>query len=236
VNRAGRLFFGDRLGFVLFLVGLLFTATYWRVGIFLTDNYAIGNTLINVADGHLAIRRLEYSLTFGSQPGLWVADGMVYGRNYGHVFLSLPVYWLLNTISVLFDPRLTIAAVWCLLLFVALEQTGQLLKRHRRYLLGGAGLSVLVFVVNVATATELNSMWLPFIALQTTTMLAAGALGVVIYRLLSHVHNRRVGLLLGLGAVLATPIGFWASIPKRHVFSALVVTVRTVYASLMTSA
>ena len=37
VRRAARAIFGDRYGFVLFLATLVFVATYWRIGVFITD-------------------------------------------------------------------------------------------------------------------------------------------------------------------------------------------------------
>ena len=130
LRHAGRVVFGDRLGLVVFLVGQTFATCYWRISIFLTDSYAIGNTLVNVAEGHFSIRGIIYSLTFGSQPGLFVVDGAVYGRNYGHVFVSLPVLWVLDVLSSLFDLRLVLAAGWSLLVFALFNQVGRLIDRR----------------------------------------------------------------------------------------------------------
>lgn len=224
-DRAGRAVFGDRLGFIIFLSGLVFFTLNWRVGIFITDSYAVGNTLATVADGHLAIRELQYSLTYGSQPGLYVIDGSVYGRNYAHVFLSLPVLWLLEGLSSVFDLRLVLAAGWGLLFFLLAGQTGRLVERRRAGELVGSLLSLGAFGGNLLVATPLNEMWLPFIALQVTTVVSAAAIGVGLYRILKHIHGRHVGCVVGFAAVFATPIGFWATVPKRHSFTALAVVV-----------
>jgi hypothetical protein len=218
-----RLVFGDRYGVVLFLATLAFVATYWRIGIFITDSYAIANALVNVADGHLAVTEITYSITLGSQPGLWYSNGAVYGRNYAHVFASLPVLWVLQGLTALFDPRLVLVAGYTGLVFGTFDQLGRLTDQHRRFALVGGLVAVVFFAWNAAVAPPLDEKWLAFAALQITAMLATAFVGVVLYRLLAHVHGRRLGLLVGFAVVVASPVGFWASLPKRHVFSSLAV-------------
>ena len=224
-RRIGRAVFGDRVGLVVFLASFTFLMLFWRIGIFITDTYAIGNALVAVADGHLDVRDLHYSLTFGSQPGLYVAGEQAYGRNYAHVFLALPVLWLLEAASFLFDPRLAIAAGWSLLLLGLFDQIGQVVDRHRQIALVGSVIALLMFVTNAALAHPLDEKWLPLIALQLTSMAGAALAGVGLYRLLAQVHDRRVGVLVGFLAVVATPLAFWASIPKRHALSSLAIVV-----------
>jgi hypothetical protein len=55
-------------------------------------------------------------------------------------------------------------------------------------------------------------------------MLAAAFVAVALYRSFRLFGDRRTGAVVGATAVLATPVGFWASIPKRHVVTALFVT------------
>jgi hypothetical protein len=61
---------------------------------------------------------------------------------------------------------------------------------------------------------------LSLIALQISTLLAAGLGAVLLYRLLAWQHNRRLGVLAGAAVVVVSPVGFWATIPKRHVLVA----------------
>lgn len=213
------------MGLVLFLTSLTFLTLYWRIGIFITDTYAIGNALVAVADGHLDVRSLHYSLTFGSQPGLYVVGEQMYGRNYAHVFLALPLLWLLEAATFLFDPRIAIVAGWSLLLMGLFDQVGRVCDRYRQFALAGSAIALVAFVGNIAVAYPLDEKWLPLIALQLTSMAGAALAGVLLYRLLAHIHNRRVGVLVGFLAVVATPLGFWASIPKRHALSSLAVVV-----------
>lgn len=218
---AARAVFGDRTGVVVFLAGLVVVSAYWRIGVFISDSYAVGNALANLADGHLSITKLVYSINYGSQPGLVAVDGAVYGRNYGHVVVSLPVLWLFETLTVVVDPRLVLAAGWSVLVLLLFEQTGRVVGQSARWSRIGGVVALLAFVGNAAVATPVAPKWFPFVALQVTTMVAAALVGVVLYRLLSAFHGARVGGVIGLVAIVATPLGFWASIPKRHVFTAL---------------
>jgi len=196
---------------------------YWRTGVFITDNYAVANGLVNVANGHLAITEIRYSLTLGSQPGLMYSADAVYARNYAHIFLSLPVLWILEGVAALFDIRLVLVAGHAGLVLVFFERLGRVADRHRLLALAGSALATGLFLTNVVLAPPLLETWLPLVALQLTTMLAVAFTGVVVYRLLAHLHGHRVGLLIGAGTVLASPVGFWASIPKRHSLSTLAV-------------
>ena len=154
-RRLGRAIFGDRYGVVLFLGTLVVLATYWRVGVFITDSYAIANGLVNVADGHLAITEKTYSLTLGSQPGLWYADGAVYARNYAHIFLSLPALWVLDAFAALFDLRLVLAAAWSGLLLLLFDRLGRLLDHHTQFATAGAALGLLTFLGSALVAAPL---------------------------------------------------------------------------------
>ncbi|MFC7200743.1 hypothetical protein [Halospeciosus flavus] len=67
------------------------------------------------------------------------------------------------------------------------------------------------------------------LALQAATMAAAALTGVILYRLLTEIHDRRVGIGAGIATAIVSPVAFWAAIPKRHALSALLVVI-TLYA------
>lgn len=217
--------FGDRVGLTIFLGALVFYVAYWRIGFFLTDSTTIANAMVNVADGRLAIVETPYSLTLGSQPGLVSGpDGQAFARNYGHVFVSLPLLWVLDLASLVVDPRMLLAGLWSLLIAGFAHHLGGVLGRPELRT-GGAILAAVLFVGNAVTATELAADRFALVALQSSTTLAAGATAVFVYRLVDRIEGRRVGAAAGAAVVLATPVSFWASIPKRHALSTAVVAV-----------
>ncbi|WP_254543749.1 hypothetical protein [Halomarina pelagica] len=214
---AGRALFGDRLGVVVFLATTLFALSCWRVGFFITDNYTIANALVGVSRGHLWI---PPAVTYGGSPdtpGMHLVGGRLYGRNYGHVFLALPLLRAVEAVAAVADPRVALAACYGLLLLALSTAIGRIAGRRRAFELGGSALSLAVFAANLAVATPLDPVWFPMLALQASTIVAAGMVAVLLYRLVARAHDRRAGLFAGLAGVLATPVGFWASIPKRHV-------------------
>ncbi|WP_246984061.1 hypothetical protein [Halorientalis marina] len=232
-HRVVHTLFGDRLGLIIFLASLSFVLFYWRVGVFITDNYAVGNTLANLAEGRLAIERTPYSLTLGAQPGLVEVDGVVYGRNYGHAAIAVPVLLILQGVSVVFDVSVFLAASWSLLVLELARQSGQLLDRQRLVGVLGSAVAGGTFLFNIVFSHSIGAKWLPFVTLQLVTALAAAFVGVTLYRLLARIHGHRVGATIGFAAVCATPLGFWATIPKRHLVTALaaVVVLATFYES-----
>lgn len=227
--RLRRTVFGDRLGVVLFLGTLVFVALYWRIGIFITDNYTIANTLANVAEGHLYLDHVVYGPESGATPGMKIHDGRLYGRKYGLVVAALPFLWVFEALGLVADLRIALAGLWSLAVLALAVHLGQLLERPRQATIAGAVLGVLTFAANVLLATPLDPRWLPLMALQASTMVWAGLLVVVVYRLVGHVYTRRTGLVAGMAVLLATPIGFWATIPKRHVLITMLAMV-AVYA------
>lgn len=222
--------FGDRPGLLLWLGVLCWFGLTWRVGIFIQDTYAVANALVALADGHLHVTELRYSITFGSQPGLSQHGGRLYGRNYGQLALAVPLVWALEGFSSIVAPRLLLAALWAALGLAFVAQASQLdgVDRERARTVGSVVVAVL-FVGSVLTATDLPRDRLALAALQLSTMTAAATACLICYRLLRIFHGRRVGLTAGIALGVATPVGFWATIPKRHTVVALL-TLATVYA------
>lgn len=214
--------FGNRLGLTLFCGTLFVLAVTMREAVFINDNYTVVNALVAVADGHLDVRRAAFGPGL-TTPGMVEADGRVYGRNYGHVFLALPVLLVLRALAVVADLRLLLAGGWALLLLWTLRGVGHSFGRERVATLLGSGLALVVFGGSMVTATALPDDWLPFLALQIVSLVAAGFVAVLCYRLVSDAYGASIGVATGGAAALATGVGFWASIPKRHVLLATLV-------------
>lgn len=222
----GRRVFGDVYGFTLFLAGLAFFASYWRIGFVITDSYAVANGLVAVSEGHLHVEQAVYGrLDISSMAEI---DGQWYARNYGQIFMALPFLWLVQGVAAIADLRVALAGGWALLLLTL----GLLIGRHadRAYrgwdsrsigVYLGSGVAILGFVFVLRGATPIEATWHHLIALQLQTMVAAGLVGVVIYRLLVRMYDRRTGLVAGGIVLFASPITFWALFPKRHVMVSL---------------
>ena len=217
-NRAVRFVFGDGVGVTLWLAVVVLLALSWRVGFFITDTYPIANAVANLADGRLAMTPpdFQYSLTLGTQPGLHEYGGRFYARNYGQVVAALPFLWLLEGASAVAPPRLVLAGGWAL----GVVGLGRRLAARfdRRWLrLVAVVVASAWFAAAVVFATALDRSQLPLVALQLSTLAAAGLVAVSCYRLVGAFHDRRVAVAAGVALALATPVGFWATIPKRHV-------------------
>ena len=220
--RAGRLVVGDQRGLALFLGSLCYIALLTRVGIFITDTYTTANAFVALTEGHLSIERAVFGPSLDT-PGMHVVDGQLYGRNYGQLVLSLPAYWLLEGASVVADLRIALVAVWSLALLWFSVVLGRILDYRRAFALSGCVLALVLFLANVAVATPVPEAIVPVLAMQLTSILSGALVAVFAYRLVGYLATPRVGVVAGVLVVLGTPIGFWAPIPKRHVFTTLCV-------------
>ncbi|WP_178916470.1 hypothetical protein [Natronomonas gomsonensis] len=222
IRRLGHAVFGDRCGVVLFLATLSVYAVYWRIGIVITDSYTVANALVAVADGHLYLDDAVYGAGLET-PGTGTVDGRLYGRNYGQVFLAVPFLLFVEAMAAVADLRVALAAVWALLVVGLARLVGRELDRPKYAAYVGSALALTGFAAAIAGTTTIDADRHYLIALQMQTMVAAALVGVVCYRLLARVYDRRIGFAGGVAASLATPVGFWAQFPKRHVLVTLCV-------------
>ncbi len=228
-----RALFGDHLGATLALGALLWIGLTWRLGFASNDQYTFANTVLAAAEGQLHITEPVYGPASGATPGTYLVDGRVYGRNYGIVLLSTVWYVLLRTLSLVADVRVLLTGCWSLGLVVLSGELGARFDRRRTARRAGAVVAVGLFVIAVVVADPLSSYWLPQVALQLTTALATAVATVVVYRLVTRLYDRRLGVAAAVVTVAATPVGFWATLPKRHSVTVVLVvcTMYTLYRS-----
>ena len=216
--RVRDLVFGDRVGLAVFLGVVCFAGLYWRADVFITDNLTLIETLSAMSEGRLWVEPATGN--YFDAPGTVVQDGLVYGRNYGQLALALPFLWLLQGITAVANLHLALTALWHLALLGLILVLGRVYGHERLARLGGAAAVGVSFLVNLALLRQFLDPSLSLIALQISTLLAAGLGAVLLYRLLAWQHNRRLGVLAGAAVVVVSPVGFWATIPKRHVLVA----------------
>jgi hypothetical protein len=221
VRRGRNALFGDRLGLVLFLGSLAVFGLYWRIGVFITDTGALTQTLPAVARGQLSYGTAGPDAF--TAPGVHVVDGKLYGRNYGQLVAAVPVLWTLQALQAVVDLKIAVLVGWSLLVLGFAHHLGVEMER-RAIRLGGAVLALLLFALNVVLRpTPLGPDSLPVLALQVSSMAAAAMCGVLVYRLLALLEDRTTGVVGAIVVAIGTPVGFWASIPKRHALTTMLV-------------
>jgi len=220
-TRVGRWLFGDRVGLALFFGALCFGVLTWRASLFISDNVTLVRAFEALSEGRLWIERAEGS--YLDSPGTEVVDGRVYGRNYGQLVGSLPALWLLQLVDAVADLRVALIAGWHLAVLGFGVVVSDLTGHRQTGTLAVVPLVVLSFALNLLLATRIEDPDLAAFALQITALLATAFGAVVLYRLLALQGGRRVATLAGAASVAVLPVGFWAAVPKRHVFSVLAV-------------
>jgi len=220
-----RVLFGDRLGFTVFLGTLLFVGSFWRMDFAINDNETLANGVQALSNGHLAFVDPQFGGENGVAPGTKYDDGARYAREYGLVVPASIIALVLQGLSQVFSLRVLIVGAWCFLLLLLVRDVTRDARYRDELVVAGMAGVVILFAGNVALATPIETGDIPLLALQVWTMLCCGFVATVAYRLFALELPQRVAAAVGVGVVVATPVGFWASVPKRHVAVTLAVLV-----------
>ncbi|MGQ3410954.1 hypothetical protein ACT4ML_01630 [Natrinema sp. LN54] len=212
--------FGDYGGVFVFLLTCSAAMVLWRTTFSINDNLTVANGLVALSDGHLHVTTPAYGETLRS-PGMADYNGKAFPRNFAHIVFALPILWVLDGVAAVADVRVALAALWSLSVFATVSVGGRLVNRHRAAHLVGGGIALSSFVISVAIATPFPLVHLAYPALQLATILATAGCALVVYRLLSRIHSSDVGFAAGIAVGVASPALLWATIPKRHVLTAL---------------
>ncbi|WP_255151781.1 hypothetical protein [Halorarius halobius] len=206
---------GGRVGAAILFGAVSFFGLYWQSGVFINDNFTLVNALRAVSDGRL------YWQSQVSWPGTVTIDGRLYGRSYGIVVAALPFLWLLELFGPIVGVRFVAVGIWAVAVFGFAHHAGAVSGQRRGALLAAAGVVSVVALANALFAGPLDYGARFALALQLLAMVTTALIGVLVYRLLCRVESRTLGAFGGSAVVLATSVAYWASIPKRHVFTAL---------------
>ncbi|EMA22114.1 MULTISPECIES: hypothetical protein [Haloarcula] len=213
--------FGDRLGLTVFLATVVLFGLLWRMAFVLNDSYTLANGLYSLSNGQLAMTEAAYGPGLET-PGASRYGGQWYARNYGVIVLSLPLVFVLDLLTAVVELRIALVALWSLALLALVVECGYYTDGD--WVLYGGAVAVLgLFGLNVTLAQPLDAGRTHLYALQLTHLLIAAFTPVVLYRLLSRVHTRRLGLLSAIVLTAGTPLAFWATVPKRHAVTGTVV-------------
>lgn len=214
--------FRDRMGAALFVGSLVFFGIFWRVDVFMTDSAALVHGLGALGNGNLFIQQPYIGASLDN-PGIYDGLGGPVARNYAQLVLSLPILFAIRGIQQLANLHVAIVALWHLLLLALFVLVGRLLDRERLLSILGSLTVLVFFTTNLRVARQLPEYAPIVLSLQILTLVAAALSVLVCYRLLSDLHDRRLGLFAACALAVATPVGFWSSLPKRHVFTGLAV-------------
>lgn len=214
--------FGDRVGEIAFVGAVVLFTGYWIAEWRINDSLTLLNAMDAMARGQLYFEEAVYGTSVDT-PGVTVIGDRVYGRNYGILTVALLPLGVLRAVAFVADLRIVVAGAWSLGLLALAASVGHVIDRRRFGVTAGSAVALALFALNVALATDLDPTQSVLYALQFTHLVIA-AFGVVFaYRLLARMHDARTGAFGAALVALATPIGLWATIPKRHVITATAV-------------
>lgn len=209
----------DYYTITIFFSILSFLLLTWRIGFIINDNYTLANMLVNLSNGSLSIKQIEFGAAVS--PGTYTDGERLYGRNYGHVFTALVPYILLELIFSVVYPVVAFSAMLSISIVISALGIYKVTGGEGKFLLLGSLTATGIFLLNITFSSSLASRWTPVIALQLVSIIATSLLGAILYQMLSAMYTRPVAVAAGIAVVVTTPVGFWGTIPKRHAWVAL---------------
>lgn len=218
---ATRVLFGDRYGLLVFLSCLCLFGLVWRTDVFITDSYTLANGLYALTNGDVFLTEAAYGPSLYT-PGAEQAPGGLIARNYGAIVLSLPFWAVLEGLTAVTSLRVALVGLWSLAVLALVVQAGAVLDSER-VVVGGSLAVLALFGANVALGRTLDPSNIHFYALQLFHLTVAAFAPVLLYRLLTHIDGRRLGVAGAAVLLLGTPLAVWAPYPKRHALTATVV-------------
>jgi hypothetical protein len=184
---------------------------------------ATGNALVAVSDGQIHLEGLYYTVAEGRPSGVRFAGDRRYGRGYAQALVTLPVLLVLRGASVFVDPSLVVAAGWSGGVAAFGGSLGRLVGRQRQVTAVGTAVAAGALLSNVALARPTDPDFVPMLALGVTTVVAGAAIPPIVYVLVRTVHGRAAGMAAGVAVTVASPVAYWATVPRYHTLSALFV-------------
>jgi hypothetical protein len=221
VRRAVGVVQADPRRLALFFGALAFYFLYWRVDVFITDTFAMVNTVAALNRLELTVEPIVFGTPGPHFMGMHVFDGHLYGRVYGLAVPAVPIVWALTAVSKVAALRVVLAGGWALVIYATGVFAGAALDRPTSGKRVGAALALLSLGGNLTAAQPLPDAVVPLIAIQLVTLVAAALLAVLAYEYIRQLYGSRVGVFAGVAVAFVGPVGFWAPIPKRHTVSAL---------------
>jgi hypothetical protein len=224
---------GDSLGRTIFLGALVFFGLTWRIGAMVPEVNTVASTLAAVGDGHLYIDHSSLTAGPSTVPGLHTDGTRIYARSYGQALLALPFLWTLSVASAVVGIGAVLIGSWSIVLLWFAVSLGDVIGRRESALRIGLVVSSLLLAGNLYLARPVPTTLLPVVATQLATMVSAALIAVIVYRLVTRAEGRLLGAVTGIAVVVATPVGFWGTIPVHNSIAALLaaLTLYTFYRS-----
>ncbi len=204
----------NQIPLFIFFSSLFIFISFAGTRIFFSDEGVILDQFYNFIHGSLALKVTKINMT----KGVFITVGdQLFGKfSYSLLVLSLPSYYVLNAMDILYSAHLFILQLWALSGGIAVYLAAK--TRKLKHAAPGGAVSYLILIaINLYFFKPIYfPMWGEVLSIEFTNILISSFLVLVIYVLFKDLFNTRVAIFASFFAVFATPISFYAITLKHH--------------------
>jgi 4-amino-4-deoxy-L-arabinose transferase-like glycosyltransferase len=194
--------------------------------LFFSDEGVILDQFFNLIHGSLALKFAKINTV----KGVFILVGNnLYGIfSYSLLLLSVPVYFLLSIIDLLFGVHLFLLLIWAFCGGIIVY----LIAKIRQSKFAGSLGSLMIFMLLAINLYLFKPIYFPkwgeLLSIEFTNILISAFLVLIIYLFFKELFGNKIGLFASFFVIIATPISFYAITLKHHSLS-LFLTVLAFY-------
>lgn len=210
---------------LIFLISFFVFTSSAGTRMYIDDEAVILDQFYNLIHGSLSLETFKINSN-----GIYlVFNNHIYGKfSYSLLILSMPVYYVLKTIDLLYGGHLFLLQLWALNGGVIAYLIAVTRKIKYPELFGVISYFVLISV-NMYYFKPINfPKWGEWLSIEFTNILISSFLVVFVYLLFKKLFNDKIALFVSFFVIFATPISFYAITLKHHTLS-LFLTVLAFY-------
>ena len=216
----------NQIPLLLFFSSLFIFLSFAGTRMLFSDEGVIVNQFYNFIHGSLELLFAKVDV----QKGIFITvENHLYGKfSYSLLVLSLPAYFFLKNIDILYGAHLFLLQIWALsggISVYLLAKTWNVKKA----VFGGFVSYLILIMVNLRSFNPIYfPKWGEIISIEFINILITSFLIVLVYFLFKKFFNNKIAIFASLFTLFATPISFYALTLKHHSL-ALFLTVLAFY-------
>jgi len=209
---------------LIFLSSFFIFLTFSGTRVFISDEGVILDQFYNFINGSLAVNISKISV------GVMISIGdNIYGKfSYSLLVLSLPAYYILKAMDLIYGAHLFILQLWALSGGFIVYLIAKIRKfKHAE---PGAIASYLILIsINLYLFRPIYfPKWGELLSIEFTNILISSFLIMVVYLLFKDFFGNKIAIFASLLIIFATPVSFYAITLKHHSLT-LLLTVLSFY-------
>ncbi len=217
----------NKIPIFLFFSSMFIFLSFAGTRLFISDEAVILNQFYNLIHGSLSLELGKFKVMEGGV--YFISDDHIYSKfSFSLPIFSVPVYYFLKTIDLLYGAHLFLVQLWAMSGGIAAYLIARNRKSKQAELFGVFSYFILIAVNMYYFKPIYFPMWGELLSIEFTNILISSFLVLFVYLLFNNFFGNKIAMFASFFVIFATPISFYAVSLKHHVLT-LLLTVLAFY-------